>query len=189
MGNVKAGKFVDDETGESLNDVESVLGKVGIKLRDGQGQFRNFGDVLDEIGAKWKSYNSVEQNALTTAIAGTRQRENATVLFQNYSTALKYTADASNSSGTAMQKMANYEEGLEAKTNRATAAFEQLSKAVVNGNAFGGLIDTGTGFLNVLTSIISKLGTLPVLLSTISGILSGMGKSAGRLYAPFLKVA
>ena len=52
------------------NDVESVLGKVGIKLRDSQGQFRNFGDVLDEIGAKWKSYNSVEQNALTTSIAG-----------------------------------------------------------------------------------------------------------------------
>lgn len=189
MGNVKAGKFVDDETGESLNDVESVLKKIGISLRDSQGQFRNFGDVLDEIGSKWKSYNSVEQNAITTSIAGTRNRENATVLFQNYATALKYSADAANSSGTAMEKMQNYEEGLEAKTNRATAAFEQLSKAIINGNAFGGLIDTGTGFLNVLTSIISKLGILPTLLTAISAGSSLFGKNAGKLYAPFLKVA
>ena len=88
-----------------------------------------------------------------------------------------------------MQKMAGYEEGLEAKTNRATAAFEQLSKAIINGNAFGGLIDTGTGFLNVLTSIISKLGILPTLWTAISAGSSLFGKNAGILYAPFLKVA
>lgn len=89
-----------------------------------------------------------------------------------------------------MEKMQDYEEGLEAKTNRATAAFEQLSKTVVNGNAFGGLIDTGTGLLNVLDSIISKLGTVPTILGTISAIAFSTGKDAGREnYTPFLKVA
>ena len=33
MGNIKAGKFIDDSTGEDLNDVEATLGKLGIKLR------------------------------------------------------------------------------------------------------------------------------------------------------------
>lgn len=70
MGNVKAGKFIDDETGESLNDVEKVLSKLGIELRDSEGLFRNFGDVLDEVGAKWDSYDTTQQRALATAFAG-----------------------------------------------------------------------------------------------------------------------
>lgn len=70
LGNVKAGKFVDDETGESLNDMEKVLGAVGISLRDVDGEFRNFGTVLDEISAKWDNYTNIQQRAIATAAAG-----------------------------------------------------------------------------------------------------------------------
>lgn len=70
MGNIKAGKFVDEETSENLNDVSKVLNKLGINLFDTQGQFRNFGTVLDEVSGRWSSFNSVEQNAVATAIAG-----------------------------------------------------------------------------------------------------------------------
>ena len=71
MGNIKVKKFVDDETGEALNDVESILGKVGISLRDKTtGQFREFGKVLDEVGEKWKTYDSLEKNAIATALGG-----------------------------------------------------------------------------------------------------------------------
>lgn len=189
MGNVKAGKFTDDSTGESLNDVESVLKKVGISLRDSNGQFRNFGTVLDEVAAKWKSFDSVEQNAVTTAIAGTRQRENLTVLLNNYTTATKYAETAQNSAGTATQKMSVYQQGLEASIKTATAAFEQLSKTLINSNAFDGLINIGTGFLNVINTIISKLGVIPSILMNIVSISSLIGKDAGRVYAPFLKVA
>lgn len=189
MGNVKAGKFVDDSTGEALNDVESVLKKVGIQLRDGNGQFRNFGTVLDEVAAKWKSYDSVQQNAITTAIAGTRQRENLTVLLNNYTTATKYAETAQNSAGTATQKMSVYQQGLEAHLKSAQAAFEQFSSTVINSNALSGLVDTGTGFINVLNTITSKLGTIPTLISAISLGASLLGKNAGRLYTPFLRVA
>ena len=70
MGNVKAGKFIDDETGESLNDVEKVLDKLGIKLRDNKDTFKDFGSVLDEIGGKWNGFTKVEQNAIGVAVAG-----------------------------------------------------------------------------------------------------------------------
>ena len=70
MGNIKAGKFVDEETSENLNDVSKVLNKLGINLFDTQGQFRNFGTVLDEVASKWSTYDTIEQNAISTAIAG-----------------------------------------------------------------------------------------------------------------------
>lgn len=70
MGNVKAGKFIDDETGESLNDVEAVLGNIGISLRDADGNFRNFAEVLSEVAGEWENYDNVTQHAIATAFAG-----------------------------------------------------------------------------------------------------------------------
>ena len=72
MGNVKAGKFIDEETGESLNDVEKTLKSVGVSLRDQEGQFRDFQSVLDEVGESWANYDSVAKHAVATAMAGKR---------------------------------------------------------------------------------------------------------------------
>lgn len=47
--------------------------KLGLSLKDSNGQIRDLGDVLDEVGAKWNTYNRNQQNQLATAIAGTRQ--------------------------------------------------------------------------------------------------------------------
>lgn len=69
LENVKAGVKVDEE-GNALNDVEKVLTRFGISLRDSQLEFRNMGDVLDEINSKWKDFTSVEQAQIATAIAG-----------------------------------------------------------------------------------------------------------------------
>jgi len=54
MNKISAGKDVSD-TGASLNDVDKVLSKVGISLRDENGILRESGEVLDEIAAKWET--------------------------------------------------------------------------------------------------------------------------------------
>ena len=69
MEQVKAGVDIDDE-GESLNNVEKVLNRFNIKLRDSMHEFRNMEDVIDEVGQKWKNFNSVQQQQIATAIAG-----------------------------------------------------------------------------------------------------------------------
>jgi uncharacterized alkaline shock family protein YloU len=50
--------------------VEKILGTLDIRLRDSKEQFRNFGDVLDEVGGKWSSYNNIEKSAIANAFAG-----------------------------------------------------------------------------------------------------------------------
>ena len=44
-------------------------------MRDTSAEFRNFDDVLAEIAEKWVTLSDVERNAISTAFAGTRQRE------------------------------------------------------------------------------------------------------------------
>lgn len=70
MGAIKSGRLEDPESGESLSDVETTLSGIGIALRDSSGQFRNFGDVLDEVGNHWDKYSNTQQRAIASAFAG-----------------------------------------------------------------------------------------------------------------------
>lgn len=72
FGQIKAGNFVDNETGEDLSDVQKVLAKFNIELYNSEGEMRNVGTILDEIAGKWETYKDVQKNALTTALAGKR---------------------------------------------------------------------------------------------------------------------
>lgn len=155
MGNVKAGKFVDDETGESLNDVEKILGSLDIKLREDNGLFRDFGDVLDEVGDKWETFDNVQQHAIATAFAGTRQQEKFIVLMENYGDALNYANVAATSTGTAESKFEDaYLNSIEAKVNALTASWEQLSQTIISSDFIKGLVDGLKGFLDVLNEIL-----------------------------------
>ena len=76
-GNVKAGVYnkmnVDSETqdsGEQINDVEKVLNKLGITMRDTNLQFKDFDQVLDEIAIKWETLDTVSKKAIANAFAG-----------------------------------------------------------------------------------------------------------------------
>lgn len=66
INNIAAGKDIDD-FGESLNNVDKVLKKVGINLRDEEGQIRNVGEVLDEVAASWNTYTRNQQAQISTA--------------------------------------------------------------------------------------------------------------------------
>lgn len=150
MNNIKIGKFVDDETGESLSDTEAVLNKLGIKLRDTEDTYRDFDDVLDNVGEKWKSFSQVEKNAISVAIAGTMQRERFIALMNNYSSALEYSEVAANSAGSALKRYSVYQDSIEAKTNKLTASIESLSTNIVSEELYSGIIQATTGLVEFL---------------------------------------
>ena len=173
LQNVKVGKFVDDETGEAINDVEKALGKIGIALRDTNGDFRNMETVLDEVAAKWDSLTNLEQSAIATSIAGTRQRNQFLILMQNYGKALEYAEVATNSEGTAMKKFAAYQESVEAHFNSLIASAEALSKQTFPPELLNGFIDAGAAILDFLEAT----NLLTIALSTLGAALTMKGLS------------
>lgn len=127
MNQVKAGKFIDAETGESLNDMEKTLSKVGIAMRDMNGQFISSEIVLDELGKKFNEFDSVTQRAIATQLGGTYQYEKVISLLSNYGDALKYAEISANSAGSAMQKFnESYMGSLEAAQAQLQASFDAL---------------------------------------------------------------
>lgn len=60
-----------DENGKvvaTVNDADKVLSKYGINLVDTSGKMRDVGTVLDEIGAKWNTMSTLEQNQLAYVV-------------------------------------------------------------------------------------------------------------------------
>lgn len=164
MNQIKAGKYVDSDTGESLNDTEKVLNKVGIAMRDTNNQFISSEKIMDEVGAKWSSFDSTTQRAVATAMAGTYQYNKLIALFNNYSKALDYTKTSAESAGTTVEKFnSSYKESLEAKTNSLQASFESMLMNSDMNKVYAGIIEA----TNALVKFIDKTGVL-------KGVLSGL---------------
>ena len=142
MNQIKAGKFVDSETGESLNDVEKVLKKVGISMRDVNGQFKQSEPVIDEVAQKWATFDGNTKKAVATAMAGTYQYNKLIAMFDNWNKVQMLTETAQNSDGTAQQKFEdNYLTSLEAKTNALKASLENVATGLVSDDMYAGFLD------------------------------------------------
>ena len=66
-------KLVDSEGEEmSLNRVDAALKTIGITIQDVNGQFRDFDDVILELGEKWNTLDKNSQRYIATLMAGNR---------------------------------------------------------------------------------------------------------------------
>lgn len=189
--NVKAGKFVasvedqqssdyNEEEYESLNDIETVLDAIGIKIRENAKEFRDFEDVLEEIASKWNDFDQTTQNAIGTALFGTRQREIGLTVLQNWSQVGKYEDIAANAYGTAEKKMEAFTDSVEAAKNRVTVAVEEWAIALNGG-------DTIKNFYNMIAFLIRNLNTLGIgilgltLILNRNNLATGAGKFANNI--------
>lgn len=166
MNQIKAGKFVDAETGESLNDTEKVLKKIGVSMRDNTGMFRDSEGVLDDIAKKWKTLDRNSQKAIGTAIAGTHQMNKFLSMMDNWGKVEKLTNVAYNSEGTAEKKFQdNYLKSIEAKTNQLKSSLEGLSTSLISDDMYAGFLDGSKAIVdfvdktNLLKGALAGLGT------------------------------
>ena len=166
MNQIRAGKFVDAETGESLNDTEKVLKKIGVSMRDNTGMFRDSEGVLDDIAKKWKTLDSNSQKAVATATAGTYQYNKFIAAMDNWDKVEKLTDVAYNSEGTAEKKFQdNYLKSLEAKTNALKSSLEGLSTSLISDDMYSGFLDGSKAIVdfvdktNLLKGALAGLGT------------------------------
>ena len=179
--NVKLNKLVDDD-GESLNDYERVLTRVGIRLRDNLGSFKDFGDVLDEVQAKWSSLTEVEQSAIATALGATRQKENVLTLMENYGKAMEYAGISADSAGTAMEKYDAYSQGIEANIARAKASFESLSTNLLNSDAVVTFVKLANGALKFADALAKCKLLLPAIIGIVMSVKNVGLSNIGGIY-------
>lgn len=167
MNQIKAGKFVDEETGEALNDTEKVLNKLGISMRDANGQFMDAETIIDNVAQKWSTFDKNAQKAIATAMGGAYQYNRLITMFDNYDKVMNLTDIASNSEGVAETKFEEaYLNSIEAKTKSLQASFESLSTNLVSRDAINGVLEA----TQALVEFIDKTN---VLKGALAGVIAG----------------
>lgn len=167
MNQIKAGKFIDAETGEALNDTEKVLKAVGINMRDVNGQFLDAETIIDDVGKKWLMFDKNTQKAIATAMSGAYQYNKLISLFDNYNKVLSLTETAQNSNGVALQKFNDaYLNSLEAKKKSLQASFESLSVNLISKESISGIMEA-------TQSVIEFLDHTNLLKTALTGLAVG----------------
>lgn len=168
INKISAGKDVSD-TGKSLNDVDKALQKVGISLRDDNGIIKASSDILDEVAAKWETWNRNEQSQIATAIAGTNQANIFRATMNDYKEVLEATTIAENASGSATERMSIYTESLTGKINTFKTTWTELVNDLNLDDLIGTVVDLGTKLLEILNLLLNKI---PVLSTVLKGVIS-----------------
>ena len=174
-----------DDAEISLGNYSAKMMDVGISVLDANGNLRDTGDVIDEIGAKWETLSHEQQIYLARTMAGQRQYNNLLALFENWGKYSDLVNVSMQAQGTTAQKNAIYMESLAAKMEQLGAAGERVKDSFINEEDLKGLVDFGTNAVNVFASLVEGLGggsnAIIAFGSVITSVFSGViGKEIGN---------
>ena len=145
---------VDGEVVDA-NKIETALRSVGVALRDSNGEFRDFDDVILELSSKWDSLDVNTQRYIATIAAGSRQQSRFIALMSNNARLTQLTAAANSAAGASQKQYDKTLESLETKLNRLKNAANEFLTTIGNSDIIKGAIDALTLLINLLNKITS----------------------------------
>ena len=82
MEGLKFGDTLED--GTTLNQYSLALQKVGVDIKDANGELKDMDIILDQTGARWSTLSKDQQVALAQSVAGIRQYTQFMALMDNW---------------------------------------------------------------------------------------------------------
>lgn len=148
------------EDGVNANDVEKALKKADVALRDTEGNFRNIGDVIMELSAKWDTLDTNTQKYIATMAAGTQQSSNFIALVGNYQSNVDNLAYAMDSAGASEQQFEAISSNLSSAFTRLENEWTRLKTSFADGKS---VISDAVDVLSNLLHFISDIGPTATL--------------------------
>lgn len=165
---LKLGETLED--GTNLNQYSQALEKVGINIKNSNGELKDMDNIIEEMGNKWNTIDKDQQVALAQQVAGIRQYTQLIALMDNFDYYKENLARAQNADGSLTQQAEIYAEGWEAASKRVKASLETIYNNLLDDNFFIDLTDGAADLLDILNGIVKSLGGAKGLLLGISTI-------------------
>ena len=167
------------EDGVNANDVEKALKKADVALRDTEGNFRNIGDVIMELSAKWDTLNTNTQKYIATMAAGIQQSSNFIALVGNYQSNVDNLAYAMDSAGASEQQFEAISSNLSSAFTRLENEWTRLKTSFYDGkNIISGAVDVLSNLLHIISNIgpgaTLAIGSIGLLTAKITALTVAM---------------
>lgn len=106
-----------------------------------------------------------------------RQSNIVAAALSNYERLGEVLDTSMNSMGSAMREQEEYAKSIQYSIETFKSAFQSLSQTVMGSDLIKGTVDFGTGLINILDTIIDKVGVLPTLVAGVGvvGAFNGKG--------------
>ena len=175
MESLELGETLDD--GTTLGKYSAAMAKVGVDIKDANGQMRDMDNILSDLGEQWQFLNKDQQIALAQSVAGIRQYNQFIGLMDNWNVMednLKTTEEATDMLA---YQQEIYASGMEGASKRVEAAFEKVKNTLLDENDLVPLMNAGEKILIFVNDLVEAFGGLPGILTLASSILLKMFSS------------
>ena len=156
-------------------------------MNEAKDGYKDTYNIMKDISEVWKELTQEQQAALEKMLAGRQQANVFAALVENFDIAEQAykTAQQAIEDGTsAMKEQVKWQEGLEAKTNNVSVAFQSLSENIFPKETLGKFLDAETSIINFTDKIVKSFGGLSLIIGAVGTALlkakveiDGTGKS------------
>lgn len=169
------------EDGTDLNKYSEALAKVGIQVKEQNGDLKAMDDILNEMADVWDKLNNDQQVALAQTVAGVRQYTQLVALMENWDNGdedsmMANLNTSANATGALQEQADIYAESWEAARDRVTAALESIFNKLLKDEFF---ID----ILNNIEKIITGIDKFIDSIGGLQGVLTGLGAIATKVFS------
>lgn len=165
----------DSEELESISKIQTqILNLTGGKVNifDDTDNFKSTYEIMQGISEVWTEISQTNQAELLEIIAGKQRGNSISALLTNMAQANNALNDSINSSGSAQEEQERWMESLEAKTQQFKASFQSLSQTILDDNFLKGIVDFGSGAIDVLDEVFQHISPLGTAITGIITILN-----------------
>ena len=146
------------EDGTTLGTYSEALAKVGINIKQQNGELKDMDDILKEMGMKWNTISKDQQIALAQAVAGVRQYNQLIALMSRWDTFEINLDTAINAEGMIDEQQATYMQSTAAGMESLGAATERLIDSFTDADQINGLTDALTTAVVGIANFVEALG-------------------------------
>jgi len=167
---------VSDPTEASTEDIskaETAYRKLGIEIRDSlTGDFRDVPDVLDELSIKWSGLTKIQKNYISEISAGIRQKNIFSNMLDSWTTSTDLYTKALDANGFANERHGIYLESNKAKMEQFKVTMDTMWQNTLSSQGMNSLLSGVTSLAEGFSFFATKVGLLPVLLTTVALVFS-----------------
>ena len=183
MGDIEAGLDAETTLGSYTEKIKEIA---GINVLNANGQLRDMGKVIEEIGAMWGDLTREQQISLSQVMAGTRQYNNLLSLFDNWDMYTEALNTSKKSAGELQRQQDIYMESTEAHLQKLSTEAEKTYDILFNTETVNGMTDAVTELMTLLNAYLSSFGgglrSISGMALTLANIMNKqIGSGLGRI--------
>ena len=149
---------------------EQMLALTGVDIQLDDDTYKSTYQILLEISKVWGSLSDLSRSSVLEQLFGKRQANIGAAILENGDLLEKVYKTSEGSMGSAMREQEEYAKSIQYSIDTLKAAYQDFSDSVFKSDFVKNLLGNAQSFLEVLTKIIDKFGTLPTILTGIAAI-------------------